>query len=232
MDWEFVTNLLAFTSLRFQPVVPVWCNAAYLHPESVLTSTPQEGTPRALWYDQRSASPPSSWQHLSSCAPAEKTITPGTNLNPFNSLLSSPYLTCWCSWWCGPGPSSGRCRAPRRRCVLFRAGCLQALPPPRIPDGDAFRCWRLRMQEETFLHKSYNHRYISWNSFSSVSSAHLWRIPASEWQFVRSWRWWRRCTGTPHPRCASPHDSCSASCCRWLWDSHTVINSKWHTSAG
>lgn len=45
--------------------------AAYLHPEPVLTSTPQEGTLHALWCDQRSASPPSSWRRLSSCTPAK-----------------------------------------------------------------------------------------------------------------------------------------------------------------
>lgn len=60
---------------------------------------------------------------------------------------TSPYLTCWCSWWCGPGPSSGQCRALQRRCVWFQVGCPQVLPPPRIPGGVVSHCWRLRTWE-------------------------------------------------------------------------------------
>lgn len=64
---------------------------------------------------------------------------------------TSPYLTCWCSWWCGLGPSSGQCHAPQRQCVWFQVGCPQVLPPPHTPDGDACHCLRLRTWEGALL---------------------------------------------------------------------------------
>lgn len=129
---------------------------AYLHPKLVLTSTPQEGTLHALWCDQRNASPPSSWQRLSSCTPAEtKRLLQGWSWFLFIALKTYRYLTCWCSWWCGPGPSSGRCRAPQRRCVWFQVGCPRVPPPPRIPDGDVCHCWRLRTWGETLTPEWY-----------------------------------------------------------------------------
>lgn len=90
------------------------------------------------------------------CISRDKTITSIIILIRFSLLCSHwnppPYLTCWCSWWCGLGPSSVQCHAQRRRCVWFQVGCPQVLPPPRTPDGDVSRCWRLRTQEGMLLY--------------------------------------------------------------------------------
>ena len=54
-------------------------------------------------------------------------------------------LTCWCSWWCDPGPSSGQCRAPRTQCESSQGACPRGPLPPHIRGEVAFRCSRLEI---------------------------------------------------------------------------------------
>ena len=98
--WETVGHRIFSHTLNWHPFKKVWTpllqslskekqtnQLAYLHPGPVWTSTPQEGTLRALWCDQKSASPPSSWQHLSSCTQARQTIKLRIILIPFLKFL-------------------------------------------------------------------------------------------------------------------------------------------------